>query len=92
MAEITLVEAVNLALARAIAEDDGVLVLGEDVGVEGVGGEVHDLAGVVIEVDELFFRADRVVEGVEIAHGHIRPLALEQVRWQPSSAQDRDLV
>ena len=30
MAEITLVEAVNLALARAMAEDDGVLVLGED--------------------------------------------------------------
>ena len=35
MAEITLVEAVNLALARAMAEDDGVLVLGEDVGVDG---------------------------------------------------------
>ena len=35
MAEITLVEAVNLALARAMAEDDGVLVLGEDVGVNG---------------------------------------------------------
>jgi 2-oxoisovalerate dehydrogenase E1 component beta subunit len=35
MPEITLVEAVNLALARAMAEDPEVLVLGEDVGTEG---------------------------------------------------------
>jgi pyruvate dehydrogenase E1 component beta subunit len=35
MDEITLVEAVALALARAMAEDDRVLVLGEDVGRDG---------------------------------------------------------
>ncbi|MBC8269309.1 MAG: alpha-ketoacid dehydrogenase subunit beta, partial [Rhodospirillaceae bacterium] len=35
MAEITLVEAVNMALARAMGEDDMVVVLGEDVGVDG---------------------------------------------------------
>jgi 2-oxoisovalerate dehydrogenase E1 component beta subunit len=35
MPEITLVEAVNLALARAMAEDGTVLVLGEDVGIDG---------------------------------------------------------
>jgi pyruvate dehydrogenase E1 component beta subunit len=35
MTEVTLVEAVCLALARAMAEDDSVLVLGEDVGVDG---------------------------------------------------------
>jgi pyruvate dehydrogenase E1 component beta subunit len=35
MAEISLVEAVGLALARAMEEDDRVLVLGEDVGVNG---------------------------------------------------------
>ncbi|MDJ0948156.1 MAG: alpha-ketoacid dehydrogenase subunit beta [Alphaproteobacteria bacterium] len=35
MAEITLVEAVRLALARAMEEDESVLVLGEDVGVDG---------------------------------------------------------
>jgi pyruvate dehydrogenase E1 component beta subunit len=35
MPEITLVEAVNLALARAMVEDATVLVLGEDVGVDG---------------------------------------------------------
>jgi 2-oxoisovalerate dehydrogenase E1 component beta subunit len=33
--EITMVEAVNLALAKAMAEDDRVLVLGEDVAVDG---------------------------------------------------------
>ena len=35
MPEINLVQAVNLALARAMAEDDNVLVLGEDVAAEG---------------------------------------------------------
>ena len=35
MAEITLVDAVNLALARAMEEDPAVLVYGEDVGVNG---------------------------------------------------------
>jgi len=35
MSEVNLVQAVNLALARAMAEDAGVLVLGEDVAAEG---------------------------------------------------------
>ena len=35
MAEITMVQAVNLALARAMADDPRVLLLGEDVGVNG---------------------------------------------------------
>ena len=35
MAETTLVGAVTLALARAMSEDERVLVLGEDVGVDG---------------------------------------------------------
>jgi 2-oxoisovalerate dehydrogenase E1 component beta subunit len=35
MVEVTLVEAVNMALARAMQEDPSVLVLGEDVGVNG---------------------------------------------------------
>src|SRR5215472_16797076 len=35
MPQITLVEAVNLALVRAMAEDTEVLVIGEDVGAEG---------------------------------------------------------
>jgi len=35
MAEATLVEAINLALARAMEDDPDVVVLGEDVGVNG---------------------------------------------------------
>ena len=35
MPEMTLVEAVNLALARAMEEDPDVVVLGEDVGING---------------------------------------------------------
>lgn len=35
MPSITLVEGINLALARAMAEDDSVVVLGEDVGRNG---------------------------------------------------------
>src|SRR5215204_6493284 len=35
MAEVALVEAINLALARALAENPDVIVLGEDVGVNG---------------------------------------------------------
>ncbi|MFN2646845.1 MAG: alpha-ketoacid dehydrogenase subunit beta, partial [Burkholderiales bacterium] len=35
MSSITLVEAVNLALARAMEDDDRVVVLGEDVGING---------------------------------------------------------
>src|SRR4051794_10289509 len=35
MAEVTLVEAVNLALARAMQDDPDVVVFGEDVGVNG---------------------------------------------------------
>ena len=35
MPEVTLVEAINLALARALQDDPDVVVLGEDVGVNG---------------------------------------------------------
>jgi pyruvate dehydrogenase E1 component beta subunit len=35
MTEVTLVQAVNLALARAMADDESVVVLGEDIGVNG---------------------------------------------------------
>ncbi|MDJ1158053.1 alpha-ketoacid dehydrogenase subunit beta [Chelatococcus sp. SYSU_G07232] len=35
MSEVSLVQAVNLALKRAMAEDPRVIVLGEDVGVDG---------------------------------------------------------
>src|SRR5215475_14927523 len=55
MPEINLVQAVNLALARAMAEDANVVVLGEDVAAEG---------GVFRATDGLLarFGADRVLD------------------------------
>ena len=55
MPEINLVQAVNLALARAMAEDANVLVLGEDVAAEG---------GVFRATDGLLarFGGDRVLD------------------------------
>jgi len=35
MPEVTLVDAINLALTRALADDPNVVVFGEDVGVNG---------------------------------------------------------
>src|SRR5262249_3674217 len=35
MPEVTLIEAINLALARALADDPEVVLLGEDIGVNG---------------------------------------------------------
>ena len=48
MAEISLVQAVNLALARAMADDPTVLVLGEDVGIDGGVFRVTDGSGLPV--------------------------------------------
>jgi 2-oxoisovalerate dehydrogenase E1 component subunit beta len=55
MSEVTLVEAVNLALARALEEDPRVLVLGEDVGVNG--GVFRATAGLLER-----FGSERVID------------------------------
>jgi len=55
MSSITLVEAVNLALARAMEEDPRVTVLGEDIGVDG--GVFRATAGLLGR-----FGAERVVD------------------------------
>ena len=55
MAEVTLVEAITLALARAMDEDPNVVVLGEDVGVNG--GVFRATAGL-----QQRFGADRVID------------------------------
>lgn len=55
MAELTLVEAVNLALARALDDEPRVLVLGEDVGVNG--GVFRATAGLLER-----FGSERVID------------------------------
>jgi pyruvate dehydrogenase E1 component beta subunit len=68
MAEHTLVEAVNLALARAMEEDESVVVFGEDVGRDG---------GVFRATDGLIARfGDRRVMDTPIAEAVIGGLAV----------------
>jgi 2-oxoisovalerate dehydrogenase E1 component beta subunit len=55
MPEVTLVEAVNMALARAMQDDANVVVLGEDVGVNG--GVFRATVGL-----QQRFGADRVID------------------------------
>ncbi|HEY7244745.1 MAG TPA: alpha-ketoacid dehydrogenase subunit beta [Xanthobacteraceae bacterium] len=55
MAEVTLVEAITLALARAMQEDQNVVVLGEDVGING--GVFRATAGL-----QQRFGSDRVID------------------------------
>jgi 2-oxoisovalerate dehydrogenase E1 component beta subunit len=68
MSEITLVQAVNLALARAMGEDAGVVVLGEDVAAEG---------GVFRATDGLLkrFGSERVLD-TPLAEGAIAGLSV----------------
>ena len=79
MAEITLVEAVNLALARAMTEDEGVLVLGEDVGLDG--GVFRATDGLIARFGEARVRdtplAEAAIAGVSVglAAQGLRPVA-----------------
>ncbi|WP_342240576.1 alpha-ketoacid dehydrogenase subunit beta [Inquilinus sp. OTU3971] len=55
MPEVTLVESINLALARALEDDPNVIVLGEDVGING--GVFRATAGL-----QQRFGAERVID------------------------------
>ena len=55
MAEITFVEAINLALRRAMADDAGVVLLGQDIGANG--GVFRATQGLLDE-----FGAERVLD------------------------------
>jgi pyruvate dehydrogenase E1 component beta subunit len=68
MAEITLVEAINLALRHAMARDPDVVVLGEDVGTDG--GVFRATLGLVEK-----FGAERVID-TPLAEGLIAGLAI----------------
>lgn len=79
MAQLTMVEALNLALKEAMDEDEAVVVLGEDVGVDGGVFRVTDAL-----IDQ--FGEDRVIDtplaesaiigtAVGMAVGGLRPIA-----------------
>jgi pyruvate dehydrogenase E1 component beta subunit len=79
MAELSMVEALNLALARAMAEDETVLVLGEDVGRDGGVFRVTD--GLIDRFGSERVRdtplAESMIAGVSVglAAQHMRPVA-----------------
>ena len=77
MAEINLVEAVNLALAHELANDPAVIVLGEDVGVNG--GVFRATAGL-----QARFGADRVVD-TPLAEAAIAGVAIPRAAWLPAA-------
>jgi pyruvate dehydrogenase E1 component beta subunit len=62
MPRVTLVESVNLALARALADDSDVVVVGEDVGVNG--GVFRATAGLQERFGKLRVQDTPLAEGV----------------------------
>jgi len=72
MAELTLVEAVNLALAHEMTRDRDVLLLGEDIGVNG--GVFRATNGLIAR-----FGRERVVD-TPLAEGAIAGVA---IAWRP---------
>ncbi len=79
MAELSMVEALNLALARALADDETVLVLGEDVGRDGGVFRVTD--GLIDRFGPERVRdtplAETMIAGISVglAAQHMRPVA-----------------
>jgi len=79
MAELSMVEALNLALARAMVNDETVLVLGEDIGRDGGVFRVTD--GLIDRFGPERVRdtplAEAMIAGVSVglAAQHMRPVA-----------------
>ena len=79
MAELSMVEALNLALARAMADDETVLVLGEDIGRDGGVFRVTD--GLIDRFGSERVRdtplAETMIAGISVglAAQHMRPVA-----------------
>lgn len=79
MAEFTLVEAVHLALARALADDDAVVLLGQDIGRNG--GVFRATEGLLERFGEQRVidtpLAESVIAGASVgmAAGGLRPVA-----------------
>lgn len=79
MTERSLVEAVNLALARAMTEDESVIVLGEDVGIDG--GVFRATNGLIDKFGAARVRdtplAEAVIAGVSVglAAAGFKPIA-----------------
>src|SRR2546430_5714923 len=80
MSNITLVEGINLALARAMEDDDRVVVIGEDVGVNG--GVFRATAGL-----QQRFGPERVAD-TPLAEGLIAGMAVGMAAPGPRPAAE----
>lgn len=79
MAEMTMVESLNFALAEAMERDDGVIVLGEDVGVDGgvfrVTDKLIDEYGEDRVMDTPLAESGIVGVAIGMAIGGLKPVA-----------------
>lgn len=78
MANLTLVEAINLALAQEMAKDDRVLLLGEDIGTNGgvfrVTEGLHERFGGDRVVDTPLAESGIIGTAIGLAMGGLRPI------------------
>ena len=78
MADLTLVQAINLALIQEMERDDRVLILGEDVGINGgvfrVTEGLHKRFGPDRVVDSPLAESGIIGASVGLAMGGLRPV------------------
>ena len=79
MANLTLVQAINLALIQEMERDDRVMLLGEDVGLNGgvfrVTEGLHKRFGSSRVVDSPLAESGIIGTAVGLAMGGLRPIA-----------------
>jgi len=79
MANLTLVQAINLALIQEMERDDRVMILGEDVGLNGgvfrVTEGLHKRFGEHRVVDTPLAESGIIGTSVGLAMGGLRPIA-----------------
>ncbi len=78
MAQLTLVEAINLALAQEMERDDRVMLIGEDIGINGgvfrVTEGLHERFGCTRVVDAPLAESGIIGTSIGLAMGGLRPI------------------
>jgi pyruvate dehydrogenase E1 component beta subunit len=78
MANLTLVQAINLALTQEMEKDDRVLLMGEDIGVNGgvfrVTEGLHERFGAARVVDTPLAESGIIGTAIGLAMGGLRPI------------------
>ncbi|MBT5657694.1 MAG: alpha-ketoacid dehydrogenase subunit beta [Phycisphaerae bacterium] len=78
MAQLTLVEAINLALAQEMERDDRVMLIGQDIGINGgvfrVTEGLHERFGCTRVVDAPLAESGIIGTSIGLAMGGLRPI------------------